>query len=1110
MARRPSKAGACRVFVSYSHKDRRYLEELERYLADPIRHAEIDFKYDASIGPGKRFKPEIFEWIDSAHIVLLFASQNFLASEYCQEEMERAITRLEKGSLPTVIRITIKRVPAQILDGYTALPRDGEIGRLGNSRAWIEVAEGVIHVCADLCDDGECQQTEALDRFATFAAATDDIPLPVAAPVGRDAEVDSVCSSFRRRASVVLTGPSGIGKSTVLAAALRKLANQKRHPYSGLFFHRLAETDSATARLRQLLVKLITCLRPSIEPDDTEDDLFAQARRLLRGRNMLIVVDNVDDEKSQRAVDSLWANLPGTTIGVTSRLPRGWDVLRRQRIGGLSAADGYKLFQRTCKGQLPRKAVEDLCAQFHGHPMLIRHAAIEAQSGVHLPDIEVIGPDLAERFDRMRERTPEDRHGVFALVGLLEAASIRADLVVDVLSATTRSEVSLRDLQSLDFQIPDLIVRRARLTAHQALREWCRRQRWDDTEIIRVTARFYLKFLKQRRAGEPAMLLEIDEEWPSILGLLDKLTTPGRSCDPDMALEIVREATGDHYDDLTGYIPKRKQIASLLDEFTLLDEPERRTRADVLLELSKQAGTLTAAHVEKNLGHFYYWRGDFDKAEELFQRACDRFRQLGSREGEVFATWLMGYLADDRNYYAEAERLYREATHLAIGMPDQNLLGVGHHLIGCTLYHQGRFEEAETEFHLAQRLSSDVHLRSRADRRLASVAIELGRLDEAAARLEHLETEVERLGRPRDVARIQRRIGLLALRRGRLAEAESRLSGALEQFRELRFVRSVGATSLDMAVLRSAHRRFADAETLAVEALAIARQTSSLFGEARALEELATILEQRRRLLPVARRYRQRARNIYTVIGHTRAMGLPAARLPLPKRVRGVLFDLMDTLAILEPGKYDQQQDACAARLGISTDLFRWAWRTSRDLAQIGALESTAARFQFVVRKLGMAISDADLEAVTDSAEEMWRQVTVEPLALPLLTTLRQRRIRTGILCNGPAAMTGLRESLGLSSMVDCAIFSCEVHVAKPEKRIYELALSKLRLNASEVVFVGDGNDRELDGARDAGLFTVKIKRPRAPYAEIKSVSLDWDLEVEGLQELQNELVRAC
>jgi HAD superfamily hydrolase (TIGR01549 family) len=56
-------------------------------------------------------------------------------------------------------------------------------------------------------------------------------------------------------------------------------------------------------------------------------------------------------------------------------------------------------------------------------------------------------------------------------------------------------------------------------------------------------------------------------------------------------------------------------------------------------------------------------------------------------------------------------------------------------------------------------------------------------------------------------------------------------------------------------------------------------------------------------------------------------------------------------------------------------------------------------------------------------------------------------------------------------------IISSQVGCAKPDKAIFDLALKKLNLPASETAHVGDSMNDDIQGARNAGVFPVLIQR---------------------------------
>lgn len=115
------------VFVSYSHKDERYREELGKHLALLERQGLIDAWHDRRIGPGDHVDHSIAAWIDAADIVLVLVSADFLSSTYCQDvELVRAMERHDEGAaklVPIIVRpCDWHSAPFGRLN---ALPRDG-------------------------------------------------------------------------------------------------------------------------------------------------------------------------------------------------------------------------------------------------------------------------------------------------------------------------------------------------------------------------------------------------------------------------------------------------------------------------------------------------------------------------------------------------------------------------------------------------------------------------------------------------------------------------------------------------------------------------------------------------------------------------------------------------------------------------------------------------------------------------------------------------------------------------------------------------------------------------------------------------------------------------
>lgn len=84
------------VFVSYAHEDEDLRDELAKHLRILVRQGSTTDWHDRKITAGSEWKGEIDNHLNTARVILLLISVNFLDSDYCYDvEMRRALEQHE-------------------------------------------------------------------------------------------------------------------------------------------------------------------------------------------------------------------------------------------------------------------------------------------------------------------------------------------------------------------------------------------------------------------------------------------------------------------------------------------------------------------------------------------------------------------------------------------------------------------------------------------------------------------------------------------------------------------------------------------------------------------------------------------------------------------------------------------------------------------------------------------------------------------------------------------------------------------------------------------------------------------------------------------------------
>jgi hypothetical protein len=118
-----------KIFISYSHKDEAFKDELVTMLSGLQRRGVVDTWQDRSIEAGDEWYKSIQDAMDKCDLALLLVSPDYIASRFIQEVEQPKLFQRRKEMQLRVIPIVVRSCPWKsepILKDLQALPSDGK------------------------------------------------------------------------------------------------------------------------------------------------------------------------------------------------------------------------------------------------------------------------------------------------------------------------------------------------------------------------------------------------------------------------------------------------------------------------------------------------------------------------------------------------------------------------------------------------------------------------------------------------------------------------------------------------------------------------------------------------------------------------------------------------------------------------------------------------------------------------------------------------------------------------------------------------------------------------------------------------------------------------
>lgn len=193
--------------------------------------------------------------------------------------------------------------------------------------------------------------------------------------------------------------------------------------------------------------------------------------------------------------------------------------------------------------------------------------------------------------------------------------------------------------------------------------------------------------------------------------------------------------------------------------------------------------------------------------------------------------------------------------------------------------------------------------------------------------------------------------------------------------------------------------------------------------------------------------------------------------------IEAVFFDLFFTLVVPHYEKQEKDNEYYVL------DLTREEWENIAENDELyyerasGKLHNPNNIITKILEKNDIVSDDIIVNNILNKRIKRFKACLnqVDERIINTLDYLSRKGIRMCLISNADVIdKIGWKES-PLNKFFEHAIFSCDIGVLKPGKKIYQIALEKMKVRAEKSIFVGDGGSSELNGAKEMGFNTILV-----------------------------------
>jgi tetratricopeptide (TPR) repeat protein len=683
-----------KVFYSYAHKDADLRERLKTHVSGLESRGLISEWHDGEISPGTEWNEEILKQLDSADVILLLISSDFINSRYSNKvEVKKAIERHKEGTarvIPVILRpVNWNGLPFSNLQALpsgarpvTTWPNEDE--------AFLDVANGIETAISELNTLSSLTsiktETPHLSplSYIESQSAVDFVPR-------KDREGNDILERLRAELApgssrlLALWGAGGVGKTALAAEAARSLIGDYKQRVVWINADG-RDQFSFTTLLDEVAIQLA---RPELRTFSVEVKKGA-IQNVVRESPSLIVFDNfetVGPKEQSQCLEWLSHISPSSAL-VTTRARIEVLAVRNLPIASMSTSEAIEFLERLIQQAQYRRNFEGVDKQriietAEANPLILQwvFAQIDLAQDWHevLNELAQGEGDAAHRvFDRSFGLPLLNKGGRAALLALsLFVPSASRSALAEVAGLGDHKDKKFKD--AIKHLAALWLIRTTesgtRLTVEGLTRDLAKARLNSDPRRTSFHQRFGIRFHKFADANSDdsaSSLNALDGEKQNLLAAIE-IATAIKSW--NVAFNIY------------GNIKYFLYLRGHWDDAISLGEK-------VMVVALANNNKATCFSVADNLAAIQVERGEYEAAEQNYNNALDLARDVNSHWNIAVILYNFGRLQSRKGNFRKARELFQESLDIRKQLQDLGKLALSQYALADIEYLEGNVHQA--------------------------------------------------------------------------------------------------------------------------------------------------------------------------------------------------------------------------------------------------------------------------------------------------------------------------------------------------------------------------------------------------------------------------------